>query len=61
MTNNILFARKYDYVIDAPGRVEHGTVVTFDGRTAPAMHGRERFQLSDGTMAWIQYRGPAQG
>src|SRR5271166_1306315 len=46
MTNQ--FARIYEYRIDAPGRPEHGRVVQFDGRTCPALHQREPYQLADG-------------
>jgi len=56
MTNQ--FARIYEYRIDAPGRPEHGRVVQFDGRTCPALHQREPYQLADGVMAHIDYIGP---
>ena len=55
-----LFARLYEYRVDAPGRPEHGRVIRFDGRTCPAMHQREPYTLADGTMAHIDYIGPVQ-
>ena len=55
-----LFARLYEYRVDAPGRPEHGRVIRFDGRTCPAMYQREPYTLADGTMAHIDYIGPVQ-
>jgi hypothetical protein len=51
---------RHEYEIMAPGRVEDGVRIQFDGTSMPKMHHRELFQLADGSMAHIEYRGPVQ-
>ena len=47
---------RYEYVVDAPGSPEHGQILSF-GSYAPRMYARERYQLRDGRLVWIHYRG----
>ena len=49
--------RRYAYRIDAPGRTEHGRVITF-GPASPRMYQREAFTLADGTVVYMDYVGP---
>lgn len=52
-------SRRYQYRVVAPGRPEDGQIVEF-GPEAPRLYSRERYQLRDGTMVWIEFLGEAR-
>ena len=48
--------RRYVYRIEDPGGPQHGERISF-GPSTPPMFARERFQLADGRLVWIEYVG----
>ena len=48
--------RRHVYRIEDPGGPQHGERISF-GPSTPPMFARERFQLADGRLVWIEYVG----
>ena len=51
--------RRHVYRIEDPGGPQHGERISF-GPSTPPMFARERFQLADGRLVWIEYVGAVQ-
>ncbi len=49
-------SRRHVYRIEDPGGPQHGERISF-GPSTPPMFARERFQLADGRLVWIEYVG----